>query len=103
MEIVIKDNGRIIKLMEKARITILMETYAGEWEDGLKEGEGTFLKINGDKYVGSWSKNKKDGKRYVYIKSGDIYVGLWVNDQRSGSDTNLCKCSEYVVNGKMII
>ena len=35
--------------------------YDGEWINGLRSGEGTLTKINGDIYKGWWSANKKRG------------------------------------------
>ena len=51
--------------------------YVGEWKDGKKHGQGTYIKPEGRKYVGEW----KDGERWngtLYNKEGKI-IGKFMN------------------------
>ena len=51
--------------------------YVGEWKDGKKHGQGTYIKPEGRKYVGEW----KDGERWngtLYDKEGKI-IGKFMN------------------------
>ena len=55
--------------------------YVGEWKDGKKHGQGTYIsgkgEGEGDKYVGEW----KDGERWngtLYDKEGKI-IGKFMN------------------------
>ncbi len=38
--------------------------YVGEWKDGKKHGQGTFITSDGDKRVGEW----KDGGIHKWIR-----------------------------------
>ena len=53
----------------------------GEWKDGKKHGQGTFIygkgKWEGDKYEGEW-KNDEMWNGTMYDKNGNI-IGKWVN------------------------
>ena len=49
--------------------------YEGEYKDGKKHGQGTYIKPEGRKYVGEW----KDGERWngtLYDKEGNIIESL---------------------------
>ena len=51
--------------------------YEGEFKDGKKHGQGTYIKTEGRKYVGEW----KDGERWngtLYDKEGKI-IGKFMN------------------------
>ena len=39
-------------------------TYVGEWEFGVREGEGTLKMANGDVYSGSFQGDRRNGKGY---------------------------------------
>jgi hypothetical protein len=42
-----------------AKYTFLSgDYYEGEWENGIFDGVGTHLLVNGQKYEGTWSKGK---------------------------------------------
>ena len=49
--------------------------YEGEWADGLKQGEGTYVWENGDRYQGHFSADRPDGKGKYQFGNGDAYEG----------------------------
>ena len=50
-------------------------TYEGEFEEGLKQGEGTFAWENGDRYQGHFAKDLPDGRGKYQFSNGDAYEG----------------------------
>lgn len=49
--------------------------YEGEFSDGLKQGEGTYVWENGDRYQGHFSADRPDGKGRYQFTNGDTYEG----------------------------
>ena len=49
--------------------------YEGEWNDGLKQGEGTYVWENGDRYQGHFAADRPDGKGRYQFGNGDAYEG----------------------------
>eukprot|EP00397_Hematodinium_sp_SG-2012_P009454 GEMP01009538.1.p1 GENE.GEMP01009538.1~~GEMP01009538.1.p1 ORF type:complete len:1005 (+),score=261.73 GEMP01009538.1:25-3039(+) len=49
--------------------------YEGQWDDGLRHGEGTFYYANGSSYKGQWSENKKHGHGVYTYDDGSIFDG----------------------------
>ena len=49
--------------------------YEGDWNDGLKQGEGTYAWENGDRYVGHFAADRPDGKGKYQFGNGDSYEG----------------------------
>jgi len=50
-------------------------TYEGEFEEGLKHGEGAFVWENGDRYQGHFAKDLPDGRGKYQFSNGDAYEG----------------------------
>ena len=70
-------------------------TYAGEWKDNLRNGQGTYKWTNGDIYKGKWIKDKRHGLgQYTWI-DGSIYKGNYSHGIRSGYGIY------YYVNGSI--
>lgn len=85
------------------------ETFEGNYKNGLLNGQGTHIKLNGEitiaiegitkiKYVGNWAENKKVGRgvetKYdVNDKITYKYVGAWDNNKKNGAG------KEYVNGG----
>jgi hypothetical protein len=88
------------------------DVYDGEWEDGMKQGQGTLTYAqggsyegewsnnmrngygvnewpNGDRYAGHWDDNKRHGKGKFTYSDGGKYNGEWENDMRSGKGVNV--------------
>jgi len=55
--------------------------YHGEWNGGLRHGEGSFYYANGAKFNGSWTDNVKHGQGRYTFEDGKVYSGAFVNDQ----------------------
>ena len=49
--------------------------YEGEFNEGLKQGEGTYVWENGDRYTGHFSADRPDGKGRYQFGNGDTYEG----------------------------
>ena len=49
--------------------------YEGEFADGLKQGEGTYIWENGDRYQGHFSTDRPDGRGKYQFANGDAYEG----------------------------
>ena len=59
--------------------------YEGEWEAGLRQGEGVLVYANGNVYEGQWEGDKKEGKGRFSHASGVIQVfsGICTNSTLS--------------------
>ena len=57
------------------------DKYIGNFNNGLINGEGTFINNNnGEKYVGNFESNKKSGYGKLFDKNGNlIKEGIWEN------------------------
>ena len=83
-----------VKLVEdeEGNISRVTASYHGDFLDGLKSGEGSYLYSNGDRYSGSWVKGLKEGWG-VYLsptgrlegtwKAGNIEQGNWILENGS--------------------
>jgi len=49
--------------------------YEGEFNEGLKQGQGTYFWENGDKYEGHFAADRPDGKGRYAFANGDTYEG----------------------------
>ena len=49
--------------------------YEGEFSEGLKQGEGTYVWENGDRYLGHFSADRPDGRGKYQFGNGDTYEG----------------------------
>ena len=55
-------------------------SYYGNWENGLRHGEGVMIYQNEDIYSGQWKSGKKDGQgTYIFKDTGMKYVGTFKN------------------------
>lgn len=61
--------------------------YNGEWQQGKKYGQGTFIWSDGKKYVGQFQNDVRWGSGTMYYAQGDSYTGEWKNDVREGQGT----------------
>ena len=63
--------------------------YVGEFQNGLRDGKGTFYYYENNeyerkKYEGDWKNDKIEGKGKMIWKSGCIYEGEWSNNLKEG-------------------
>ena len=49
--------------------------YDGDFSEGLKQGEGTYVWENGDRYQGHFAADRPDGKGSYRFANGDAYEG----------------------------
>jgi uncharacterized caspase-like protein len=49
--------------------------YEGEFKDGLKQGQGTYVWQNGDRYEGTFVADRADGHGKYHFANGDTYEG----------------------------
>ena len=66
------------------------DVYAGEFRNGLLNGQGSFYNDDGDHYIGNYEQGMKNGKgEYWYKPSSHIfkYVGDWKEDKENGYGT----------------
>ena len=65
--------------------------YMGEWKDGKKHGQGTFIygkgKWEGDKYEGEFKVGYRNGQGTYTWSDGDKYVGEFKVDKPNGQGT----------------
>jgi len=60
------------------------DKYTGTWQEGMRNGTGTYTYSSGAKYVGEFLSNKFHGKGTFYYANGDKYEGEWDNDLKHG-------------------
>ena len=58
--------------------------YAGEWEDGKKQGTGTYSYVNGAVYEGHFQADRYSGQGKMTYPSGNVYEGEWKDGKRNG-------------------
>ena len=58
--------------------------YTGDYANGRKHGQGTFVYPDGSRYVGNWINDEKHGTGTYYYPNGDVYEGEWSQNQRHG-------------------
>ena len=56
--------------------------YVGEYKDGKRDGQGTYIFSNGDKYVGEFQDGQRQGQGTLTFANGNEYVGEWKTGQR---------------------
>merc|ERR1719174_1971893 len=55
--------------------------YHGEWNRGVRHGQGSFFYANGATYSGAWNENVKHGQGKYTFDNGKLYSGPFTNDQ----------------------
>ena len=63
--------------------------YVGEFQNGLRDGKGTFYYYENNeygrkKYEGDWKNDKIEGKGKMIWKTGQVYEGEWSNNLKEG-------------------
>ena len=59
-------------------------SYQGEWNNNNMEGFGIYTYPDGKEYIGEWKGNKMEGYGEFYMNEGRIYFGFFKNDKREG-------------------
>lgn len=68
-----------------------VNSYDGEFKNGLPEGQGKYTWSNGDYYYGGWKKGQKDGKGQLHqFENGKetLVTGYWKKDNYRGEYEN---------------
>ena len=68
-----------------------INSYDGEFKNGLPEGQGKYTWSNGDYYYGGWKKGLKDGKGQLHqFENGKetLVTGYWKKDKYRGEYEN---------------
>ena len=60
------------------------DLYVGQYGDGLRNGQGTYIFRTGDVYVGQFENGKLSGQGTFTFYSGHVYVGSVANGKRDG-------------------
>jgi len=63
------------------------DTYAGEWKDGKKHGQGIYTWADGERYEGRWVSGTKSGIGAYFWNNGDRYEGEFVDGIYHGEGT----------------
>ncbi len=77
----------LIKTNNKKVVNLADGRYEGNWENGKRNGHGTYFFNNGNKYEGNWVNDKKNGHGTFYFNDGNKYEGNWENDKINGHGT----------------
>lgn len=77
-------NTELVNSHTKIRESIMVSygIYSGQWENGVKHGEGAYNYPSKDTYSGWWQFGKKQGKgTYIYADTGMRLVGDWEDNK----------------------
>lgn len=60
------------------------DKYAGEWNNGQREGQGAYYYKSGIRYTGNFRNNTLDGYGYCLWTDGSYYIGEWADGAING-------------------
>lgn len=63
-----------------------IDTYEGEFVDGIVHGHGTYIWADGDRYVGNFQGGKPHGRGTMIYRDGTRESGLWEYGKLTQSD-----------------
>jgi hypothetical protein len=58
-----------------------IDTYQGEFLDGVLNGQGTYVWPNGDRYIGQFKRGEAHGRGVMRYVDGEEETGLWQNGE----------------------
>ena len=62
------------------------DKYVGEFKDGNKNGQGTYIYANGNTYVGEFKDDERNGQGVFYAANGSIkQSGIWKDNEFVGA------------------
>jgi hypothetical protein len=68
--------------------------YEGDFNEGLKQGEGTYVWDNGDRYEGHFASDRPDGRGKYRFANGDTYEGEVKGGVIAGRGTYVAKSGD---------
>jgi len=72
------ENGKMGNTMEKEPSNIQMvQNIFGEWKDGKRHGQGTYIMSDGSMYAGQWKDSVPNGEGTYTFTDGKIDKGIW--------------------------
>lgn len=79
-------------------------SYSGEWREGVREGIGDAVFVDGSTYSGSWKNDRQDGEgTFVSGQSGgEKYVGQWRRGRREGAGVLSIAASGVTKEGEWV-
>lgn len=89
----------------------LLYSYEGDWNQGLRTGEGRLKygnhgnknsKDNSAIYVGHFEANQRSGQGTITYPNGDAYIGEWLNDVKNGSGRYLYASKRMIFIGEWL-
>ncbi len=73
--------GTLLWLEDSGINKVLRNRYEGNFEQGLRNGLGTFYYANGSTYEGNWVNNKKQGYAVYTDENGEVSHCFFINDR----------------------
>lgn len=58
--------------------------YHGEYQNGVRNGDGLMKNRDGSVYKGEWKAGKRHGQGIFYYRNGDVYSGIWREGAKCG-------------------
>ena len=75
--------------------------YVGEIRNGLKNGHGAHKFANGDFYIGEWEDGKRtDDESFLFFSNGNIYLGDFNDGVIHGSGILYLRDGGKILRGK---
>ena len=63
------------------------DKYIGDWKNGNRHGQGTYIWTNGNRYIGEFNYNIRSGQGIMLFASGAKYEGEFKNGTMDGQGT----------------
>jgi len=60
------------------------DRYVGATVNGVREGEGFYVWVDGSYYVGSWKNGEREGFGELFFQTGIFHSGYWENSYAHG-------------------
>ena len=70
--------------------------YWGAWENGKRNGLGTYVWEDEQKYTGNWKNDVRHGKGTLYFKNGEYLTGVWEHGKLNGEVIKRAKNDEII-------
>ena len=55
----------------------IRDRYIGQWKDGERNGQGTYIWADGDRFVGQWRNGEKYGQGTLIYANGSTKKQYW--------------------------